>query len=253
MAIDSSRPIFIVGAPRSGTTLMQNVLDAHSNVICPRCETFLFTRSRWIFEGRIWDDHYSKLPIGREGVVAWFRESMTDLFRRLQPNTSARRFCEKTPEHAKHMDLIHEVFPDAQFIHIVRNGEDVVRSLQKIEWSASGLYGAARNTFIWMNWVRSARSTGARLGPNLYMEIRYEELITNPRKVLEEICAFLGEQFDQRMLEFYKPENSTWGLSSRPFPNISETGPLTGGLNPLYRLIFRLMAGNLMRELGYYH
>ncbi len=248
----TDQPIFVVGSPRSGTTLMRGVMDAHPNIMCPPCETFLFVRCRWIFEGQIWEDHYSQLPIGREGVVDWFRSSVKDLFRRLEPVSGKRRFCEKTPGHALAMDLIHEVFPQARFIHMIRNGEQVVRSLQKIVWAPSGILGAARNARTWVRSVRTARASGERLGSERYMELRYEDLIADPETALRRVCDFIDEPFDERMLSFHLPENGSWGTALRPFPDPAKELARGSGLGPAEKAVFKAVAGGMMKELGYY-
>jgi len=185
-------------------------------------------------------------------VVHWFRDAVTDLFRRLEPVSGKRRFCEKTPSHALYMDLIHEVFPDAQFIHMIRNGESVVRSLQDISWAPSGLRGVSRNTATWITSVRTARTSGNKFGPAQYYELRYEDLVANPRPALERLCDFLEEPFDERMIEFHKAENSSWGIATWPFPDPGQEATRQRTLNFVERKIFRHLASNLMRDLGYY-
>lgn len=245
------RPVFVVGSPRSGTTLMRGVMDAHPNIMCPPCETFLFAYSAWIFKGSVWDNHYARLPIGREGVTEWFRNAVVDLFRRLEPVSGKSRFCEKTPGHVLYMDLIDEVFPDAQFIHMIRNGEDVVRSLQNVPWAPAGLRGAVRNSRTWVRSVRAGKNSGARIGPARYMELRYEDLVRQPRESLVRVCDFLEEPFSEQMLEFHKPENGSWGLELPPFPPPESLSRRKHRLSPLEHLLFRRETGRLMRELGY--
>ena len=136
--------------------------------------------------------------------------------------------------------------------HIIRNGEEVVRSLQDIQWAPSGLLNVPRNTLTWMSCVRAARAEGNRIGSAQYMELRYEDVVANPRAELERMCSFLGEPFDERMLEFHKGKNSTWGITSRPFPGPNQEPPRKRSLNIVERQLFRVLASGMMRDLGYY-
>ena len=133
MEAHAARPIFIVGAPRSGTTLMRNIIDARPNICYPRFETFIFEYLNNIFNGNTWNRQYDKLPFGRDILIRWLRKFILDLFTNLTTKASKRHWVEKTPSHVLHMRIINEVFSDAQYIHMTRSGYDVVRSLKYVE------------------------------------------------------------------------------------------------------------------------
>jgi hypothetical protein len=185
-------------------------------------------------------------PLRRADLIAWMRRSTIDLFEQFAHKAGKTRWAEKTPAHVYHMTLIHEVFPGAQFIHMVRNGYDVVKSLQNMPWAPRRIRWS---TNTWVSSVRAGREAGAKLPTGLYKEIRYEMLIKNPRQILEEVCAFIGEPFSPQMLEFHDPEKNSWQkqftpLQSKPINNYR-------ALTFRQRLAFTWSAGRLMRELGY--
>ena len=107
------------------------------------------------------------------------------------------RWGEKTPRNSFWMDEIKALFPDAQFIHIVRDGRD-----QAIDISDSVLwpYSVYSGANLWQRYVTAVRDSAARLAADAYIEIRYEDLCAAPEATIRALCDFLGEQFDSRML-----------------------------------------------------
>jgi len=241
-------PIFVVGSPRSGTTLMKSILDAHPRIFCPTWETGLFVS----FEAQLNGDlrklmnEGDPFPLDRAAMCQWARDSVELLFERLRKHSGKPRWAEKTPAHVLSMDLIAEVYPEAQFIHIIRNGYEVVRSLQNMPWAPRRIkWSIAR----WMDSVRAGRQSGAKLAPGHYHELRYEDLTKQPEPVVRAICDFLGEEFDSQMLDFHKPRNNSWSaefkpIQDRPVNKYQELGWLE-------RRIFEHRAKPLMKELSY--
>jgi hypothetical protein len=243
----SKKPIFIVGSPRSGTTLMRYIIDAHPNIFCPPCETFLFNTLNTTFNGFIWKDHYAQLPFTRKALIKWLRKYILDLFGNLALKTGKRRWAEKTPSHILFMDFINEVFPDAQFIHMIRNGYDVVKSLKNIHWGSNDI---AFNANLWVEHVTKGREFGRKLSPERYIEIRFEDLVNETEMTIRRICEFLDEEMDPRMLKFHLPENNSWGLNLKPLKK-EDIGKYKD-LNIIERNVFNRIAGSLMRDLGYW-
>lgn len=242
------KPIFIVGSPRSGTTLMRSIVDAHPKIMCPPCETFLFRTLDQTFNGYIWKDHYRQLPFGRQELVRWLRFFVLELFGNLGISCGKIRWAEKTPSHALSVEFINEVFPDAQFVHVIRNGQDVIRSLEQKSWASKE---AEANTKSWLWHVNTCRTSSRKLEPGRYIEIRYEDLLDEPETVLKGLCSFLGEPFDARMLEFHLPRNNSWGRTLKPLKKRTEVGQYQE-LSPDKQTVFRNLAEPLMRELGYW-
>ena len=241
-------PVFIVGSPRSGTTLMRSLLDSHPDIFCPPCETFLFNTLNATFRGHIWKDHYEQLPFSRKALLQWFRNFIDELFANLSIRANKRRWAEKTPSHVLFMDFIDEIFPDAQFVHMIRNGYHVVKSLKNIDWAPNDVRINARE---WIRHVEAGRKHGRKLTPKRYIEIRFEDLVDNPEEPLKKLCDFLDEKYDPRMLEFHLPANNSWGIELRPLQKKNDIGNHKE-LNFLEKWRFRKLAGPLMTELGYY-
>lgn len=224
------------------------MLDAHPNIACPTWETGLFDRMNAFvtgdFERPRVEDNFCTLP--RAEVVAWMHRCADDLMGHLVARTGKRRWGEKTPAHVFHISLIDEVYPGSQFVHIIRDGRDVVRSLLNTPWAPGGVHWCACR---WRDSVTAGREAGDRLGPARYLELRYEELTSTPRPVLERLCAFLGEPLAESMLEFHKPENNSWGLATRGIQKrpINQYRQLR--LHEKLRLQWD--AGGLLKQLGY--
>jgi hypothetical protein len=212
----------VVGAPRSGTTLLRLMLDAHPELAIPPETGFLAAAAGLKGEGdslrRALFELITQFP---QEAPAWadfgiaageFEEALA----RIEPFTCAAgvrafyrlyaerqgktRYGDKTPGHAKHLAAIENLLPEAHFIHLIRDGRDVALSWRE-QWFAPGreIETLARE---WQSWVRAARERGARC--RRYLEVRYEELIQEPRAALARICTFLELEFDEAMLAYYE-------------------------------------------------
>lgn len=253
-ATDCKNPIFIVGAPRSGTTLLRSVLDAHPNICCPTWETGLFDRMNLFVTGDFERPRGSTkgaeanfCTLERQVVIGWMRDASYALMDLLVGQSGKPRWGEKTPAHVFHMRLILDVFPGAQFVHIIRDGRDVVKSLQNVEWNPGDVRWSVGR---WMDSVSAGRTAGASLRPDQYLEVRYEELTSTPEQTLKRICEYLNEDFTPRMLDFDKPQNNSWGL--RLDRGIQKKGiNKNRELNLIERAVLKVRGGAMLRELGY--
>jgi hypothetical protein len=243
------RPVFIVGSPRSGTTLMRSIIDAHPNVFCPPWETGIFVQLAAIMDGDlriVLNDKRVPFPASRQDLIDWAARMVDDLFWTLGKDTGKRRWAEKTPAHVFHMDLIRDVFPKAQFVHIIRDGMAVVRSLQNMPWAPRNIGWSTKR---WLESVQAGRELGASLPKDQYHEVRYETLLSDPRETVQAICDFIGEPFAEQMLAFDRPSNNSWGATQQAL----QDKPVNKhrALGPVERTLFRWKAGWLQRELGY--
>jgi len=207
MSRDSSplkdRLIFVVGARRSGTNWLQRIVGAHPAVVNVPSETYLFSMG---FPPLVERFHHGLIGSGQTGFVYMDREAMLDGLRDFADSVfiglregldpAAERIVERTPDHVRHLDLIGDVYPDGRFLHIVRDGRDVARSLRSQPWGPSSIAEAAEE---WRSAIEAAQAAGPRL--EHYLELRYEELLANPRAGIEGVFGWLGLAADEQTIE----------------------------------------------------
>jgi len=213
------RPFFIVSAPRSGSTLLRLMLDAHPRLAVPP--------PGWLFDLvypylysygdlrqpanvlALAEDILETPTVGKwplrpapaELVKAAEEPSFTGLYealhRRYGQAEGKQRWGEKTPRNSFWIDEIRALFPDAQFIHIVRDGRDQAIDISdSILWPYSVYSGAS----LWQRYVTAVRESATKLTAAAFTEIRYEDLCAAPETAIRALCDFLEEPFDARML-----------------------------------------------------
>jgi hypothetical protein len=161
------------------------------------------------------------------------------------------RWGDKTPNYALDLRLLAGLFPEARFIHLVRDGRNVAMSLLDVPWWPNTLTEAAQ---VWSHWTRAARAAGRDLGPERYLEIRYEELVDDPQGDLERIAAFAGLTYRPEMLRY--PERSN-GNGTPAYHRNAERPPTNGLRNWAIDMskddlaLFEALAGEQMVAMGY--
>lgn len=215
----AERPFFVVSAPRSGSTLLRLILDAHPRLAVPPpgwlfdlVFPYLYSYGDLGVEQNLValaEDLLATPTVGKwpikltadELVCASDNASFAGLYEALH-RAYARpggklRWGEKTPRNAFWMDEIHALFPEAQFIHIVRDGRDQAIDISdSVLWPNSVYSGAC----LWQRYVTAIGDSAARLPAGAFIEIRYEDLCAAPEPTVRKLCEFLGEDFDMRML-----------------------------------------------------
>lgn len=273
--------VFVVGCPRSGTTLLQRMLDAHSDLTVTNDTHFITRAAKRELRlsanpeldeklvQRVVDYHrFHRMGLNRDealsaahGVVDYanFVSRLYDLRAKMAGKTMAG---EKTPDYCRKMPLLHRLFPQAKFLHIIRDGRDV--TLSTLDWASSGkgpgrwdLWGrdAVGTCALWWRWqVGNGRYDGARLGASVYREVKYEELTERPEAELREICEFLDIPFDERMPRFH--EGKTRDARGRSAKS-AWLGPVTGLRNWREQMssedacLFDAIAGDVLDSSGY--
>jgi hypothetical protein len=250
-------PIFIIGAPRSGTTLLRMILDSHPRISCG--EETHFLRELEPIVGRHWR---MVEPYGFDRA-SWLVR-IRDFYTGFQADYLARRgksrWAEKDPTYTLLLPFIAELFPDAQYVHLVRDGHDVVASYRD-RWGYTAAARAARGG--WSRYVEAARAFGRDLPGERFHELRYESLVAHPEAVLRPLFAFLGEDWDAAVLRFdeaphdgteryrrFTSERRAAGGGQDPIYT-SQVGAGRRRLDPVLRTLLRTTSGTLLRELGY--
>ena len=153
----------------------------------------------------------------------------------------------------------HGAFPDAQVVHVIRDGRDVAVSHRK----RFGYWSCVKSAVKWPRYIAEAREAGRRLPPGQYHELRYEELVSNQEATLRSLLDFLGEEWDPSLLEFDKQSHDVparyhaqarsrradEGTSAAVYT--SRVGTYRKELDPAMRLLIRLTAGRELKALGY--
>jgi hypothetical protein len=267
-------PIFVIGNPRSGTTLLRFILSSHPRIHIPP-ETgflpFLFDapeRELSLAEveqildrlggyNRDWknvvDDaraFYDTLPCP---TLKWVLDA---LYRQKVAPYGATRWGDKGPSYVAYVPAIAQIFPSAQFVHMIRDGRDTTLSAQR-KWGDSHWY--MDNYYLLRNWVRNVnrgQEAGAMLGPERYLEIRYEDLVQRPSPVVKRICLFLNEQFDSAMMQHTTLANQLLETDTA-YPNVRRpisTQSVQRWKREMVSLDLKLslrVAGPKLQELGY--
>ncbi len=275
-AEDSMRPVFVVGLGRSGTTLLRLMLNAHPRIAIPYEGHFIPSYARRIGEyGDLErEDNLRRLLsdlLAEEKVREWDHEFEIDrVAERVRAPTLAGALHALYEDYAEgkgkprwgdkssyidEIPIINDLFPTAQFIHIVRDGRDVVTSVLKQPWGPRDVIEGA----AWWNdntWV--ACRMGSILGPARYAEVRFEDLVSDPEKELKRLSRFLGEDFDPSMLEYHRSAEDRVpdGSSSLHYnvnraPMASRAGAWKETMHPGDVAVFSRQAHRMLGELGY--
>ena len=220
--MDTAPAPFIVGVPRSGTTLLRLMLDAHPQLAIPAETHFIpklirrlrepdaagaddDEKRRIAFELIVEHPRWEALGIGRTDLERRLEESrpftVADAARAVHVLNAERvgkpRWGDKSPSYLRNMTRIAPVLTEARFIHLIRDGRDVALSLGEVSWGTSDVGEAAER---WTTEIRRARRHAARLPEGSYLELRYEDLVADPEASLRRVCEAIELPFDGAML-----------------------------------------------------
>ena len=212
----------IVGAPRSGTTLLRFMLDAHPDLAIPPETGFLTLGESLPAAGpRLREQFFDAITTFPPDAPAWndfgvSRQRLWSLLQATTPFTVAdglrafyrayaerfgkHRWGDKTPMHCLHLAAIQQALPEAHFIHVIRDGRDVALSLRQTWFSPGGEIEML--AAHWTTCVTTARRQ--RSGCGHYLEVRFEELVNNGDAVLARICTFLNLPYSPAMLNYHR-------------------------------------------------
>lgn len=258
-----AKMVFIGGCPRSGTSLLREMLGRHPRLAIGPEGGFFHQRPKI-------DRLAVQWALSEDEVVAILRASPSrtafiEAMAAVQMERSGKlRYVEKTPINCQFVSEILGTFPNGRFIHIIRDGRDVACSLRtyggaklrngKIETveANNDIAGVAR---FWANEVSLGMAT--RDHPHC-LEVRYEALVADPAAELRRICDFLGEDYDPALLDPSGLDTSpvgaarfAWNKNAGDALDTTRTGRWKRDLDLSERRVFAYAAGALLIALGY--
>jgi hypothetical protein len=223
----SCDPLFIISSGRSGTTLMRSMLVAGGEVAIP-AETqiihslaikfSLLFHMGWAdlsrviisdFEGShnfpLWECNLSpayanaaKIPMEERSLARIVDEVFKTYASQKLPG--AKLWGDQSPIHTFHLPYIQKIFPKAKFLHLLRDGRDVISSMVKRH--GDGYLSEA--IYRWKTSISRTNAFRTRINSDQYLEVRYEGLVQHPEKSLSMVSAFLGIEYKSEMLDYWK-------------------------------------------------
>jgi len=278
---------FVVGVPRSGTTLLRLMLDAHPVLAIPPETHFISAAPRavsssreparalcsMLLESPRWGDFGIEERALLERLEALEPFVLADAVRAFYllyaERFGKRRWGDKTPPYLASMTTIRALLPEARFVHLIRDGRDVGCSILPRSWGPTTIAEAAA---WWRRQILHARRQASNLSG--YMELHYEELTAHPERALKAVCALIDLPYDGGMLGYHRRADERMNeidrdlhdrtgrvsvsASERRQMHVLTRQPPQAGLSrwreELTRkqvLEFETVAGDLLEELGY--
>jgi hypothetical protein len=216
-----NKPIFIVGSPRSGTSILTWCLGQHANI-------FPVPESNWMGEfglnvaasyqmGIARGDRtiLSAMDISREEFFANFGRSINDLILRhrldlekkrkmTRPSTEPKmRWVDGTPEYSLHIYALRKLFPEAVFIHVLRDAREVVRSMLNFHRVAGThlVQNEEQAYKYWLRMVKACVQAEQAYGSEIVHRLCYAALIDDPERAIRSLLEFVGEPYSAKCLD----------------------------------------------------
>lgn len=278
----SKRLFFIIGSAKSGTTWLQKTLDGHPEISCrgeghfpdflaPLLSNAVSEYNRKsIHSNRLFGEGYEGYPcFEQEELRHLFTTAVALLMAKQSGDPAVRCIGEKTPENVRSIDLMAELFPEARFLHMIRDGRDVMVSawfhhlrndregtLKEFPEFAAFLEA---KTELWSVDVERALAFGAR-APGRYREVRYEGLHRDLTAELRPLLSYLGVADGEALIEGCRASGAFKALSKGRDPGETDptshfrkgiVGDWSNHFDQRAKAVFEQRAGELLRGLGY--
>jgi len=215
--------VFLVGCPRSGTTLLQSMLGAHPDILAlPESHFFVSLRSRIpgfhrlglasrrarpklaAYLRQLAPEETETPTVARVSSMQALADSFVNALDERARRAGKSIWIEKTPRHLHHIPFITRLVQGARFVHLLRDGADVVASLYAVTNEHPEAWSGARTIDQCIDrWIGDARVTFEYIGRPGHYALIYDRLIDDPKLELSGVCAFLGVAFDEAMLSGY--------------------------------------------------
>lgn len=264
--------LFFVGSGRSGTTLIREMFNAHPDCAIPDETHFvpMLARHRWLYEKpgepfrvdrllrdlgtfeqfrRMLPSEVAERALAERPVID-YPDAIRRLYAAYAAREGKRTYGDKTPRYCLDVPILATLFPEARFVHVIRDGRDVALSVRAVSFGPDTIGGAA---LYWRNRALATRRFGEVLDPSRYTEYRHEDLLDDTEGVVRRLCGFAGLPFDPAMLTYHE---RIAPRTEAHHPHVHR--PPTKGLrNWRSELtiedvrIIELLAGDALDELGY--
>ena len=267
-----AQPLIILGVGRSGTTLLRVMLDRNTTLAIPY-ETFFVPqlahrhgrrpsidefvddlgRLRTLYDWGIRPEDVR--PRLREGMTT--SEAIVAIFETYAQRQGKPRWGDKTPLYMQQLPLLERLFPDALWVHLVRDGRDAALSFLELPEGFSGKTWAQPRTVAqfaarWRTEILAARRLGRHAGSR-YLELRYEDLVAEPERELRRVCDHASLPWEDGMLDHTRvsdaanmPEHRN--LAQPPTPGLRDW---RSQMSRDDTLAFEQVAGDVLRSSGY--
>lgn len=244
--------VFILGSPRSGTTLLQVIISIHSDFYACESETGIFTWQDLFDEKR----RYCGLSVEMINKIMGECKNSVEFMDKLAiyflNTNSASRFVEKTPQHVLHLRKLLKYFPNSQFINLYRDGRDCYCS-SKFHKNVP----QRKNVKVFAKYWKKCVNARIQEGNNKKIfDVKYEELTSNPKDILEKIMRYLGASMQYQQLSNTKiAEDKRSGFTEHqnlknPI-NTSSQGRWRNEMTMHEKELFWRIAGKELERIGY--
>ncbi len=275
--MSSQQPVFpiFIGSGRSGTTLVQAIFSAHPDLAITHESQFIprladrpygkdgkFAADMFVRDlNRIPD--YRRLEIDERALLsdlhdrppADYADAVRRVFQQYAAARGKARYGDKSPGYVLHMERLAVLFPEARFVHVIRDGRAVALSYVETKFGPKDVPAGA---LYWQRRVTIGRSSGAKLGKDRYREMKYEDLVSDPERVVRELSPFLELDFDPAMLRYFEQGEQLRSETADPTAHQSLALPPTKGLrnwkeqmSPKDAATFEVLAGKTLASFGY--
>jgi Sulfotransferase family len=217
--VDLERPVFIIGVGRSGTSLLQSMLNAHPELAFTP-ETHFFRRyvaddiarahlenagAKVFAEQLALDTDFARAEVSIESLLTGSAPlDLLEVFRQLLGSCATgegkHRVGDKDPRNIDYLPALARAFPAGYVLHVIRDPRDVLLSRTKAAWSATRPWWS--HPLIYREQLRRGRQLGAELFGERYLEVRYEALISDAESALREVCELVELDWSPAMLDF---------------------------------------------------
>ena len=270
MPMPIDRPIFIIGAPRSGTNIFYRTFAKHpelawvSNITKKVPSSLWLTRFIMLFRkdhrpteaNNVWQKFAGSNDesLGRDDVTASARKYLRTVLRNNLRIFNKPRFTNKCPGNSVRIEFLKEIFPDAIFIHILRDGRAAAYSIMRSRMEHSGAYWSVKPpgwqdllklplvdacALQWKMTVEAILQSSLKLPAGQYMQVKYEELVARPVEIFEQVGKKCGLIWQNDLLQ-----TITAGMDNRNFKWQTE-------MQDADKNRLNVLLGDFLKQLGY--